>query len=57
MKWTLTTDRRDASHAPVVVVNGSRDPQSLILDIEAGEGIILDAGDSYDPDGHGLMFS
>lgn len=59
MQWTLTSDPTKANHAPVVSVNGSEpgDAQPLILRIEAGEEVELDATGSYDPDGDDLTFS
>ncbi|KAL3443601.1 hypothetical protein BJX65DRAFT_298234 [Aspergillus insuetus] len=57
MQWTLTDDPKRASHQPVVTVNRSTGPQPLLLDIEPGEIVYLDASDSYDPDGGSLSFS
>ncbi|RDW76324.1 uncharacterized protein DSM5745_06316 [Aspergillus mulundensis] len=57
VKWTLSPDQAASNHAPVVVVNGSRGPEPLSLSVEAGAAIILDASDSYDPDGDQLTFS
>ncbi|KAI1839368.1 hypothetical protein JX266_014421, partial [Neoarthrinium moseri] len=58
MRWTLTNDRSQANHAPVVMVNGSSPgPEILFLDAEAGSEVLLDASDSYDPDGDDLSFT
>ncbi|CAG7921567.1 unnamed protein product [Penicillium olsonii] len=56
MRWTSSVDIGQANHAPVVVVNGSRGPDPLLVDLEAGESLILDASGSYDPDGDRLTF-
>ena len=57
MRWTLTDDFGGANHAPVVVVNGSNTgPEPVHLRVEAGETVVLDASESYDPDGDALSF-
>ncbi|OAL51487.1 DUF1593-domain-containing protein [Pyrenochaeta sp. DS3sAY3a] len=57
MQWTLTNDRNKANHAPVVIVNGSSSsPEPLLIEAEANTEIILDASQSYDPDGDELSF-
>ncbi|KAM5349056.1 hypothetical protein ACJ41O_008879 [Fusarium nematophilum] len=57
MQWTLTSDVRDANHAPVVFVNDSTSgPEPLIVEVEAGDKITLDASRSYDPDGDLITF-
>ena len=57
MKWTLTADISLANRAPVVVVNGSEGPEALLLSVEAGDEVVLDASKSYDPDNGKLNFS
>ncbi|KAL4789337.1 hypothetical protein BDV19DRAFT_395155 [Aspergillus venezuelensis] len=56
MSWTLSSDICKANHAPVVVVNGHTGPAPLMLDVEAGGCVLLDASQSYDPDGDALAF-
>ena len=57
MRWTLTADIKAANHAPVVIVNGcSPGPEPVMLEAEAGTEIMLDASQSYDPDGDRLSF-
>lgn len=56
MRWTLSPDMGVANHAPVVIVNGSRGPEPLYLEVEAGGSMVLNAEDSYDPDGDALSF-
>ncbi|KAL4860580.1 hypothetical protein BDV12DRAFT_204889 [Aspergillus spectabilis] len=57
MQWTLGNDPKQASHQPVVTINGSVGAQPLLLEIQAGEVVHLDASASYDPDGGSLSFS
>lgn len=58
MEWTLTDDPSKTNHAPVVFVNDSTGgPEPLLLEIEAGEKLILDASKSYDPDGDDIAFN
>jgi hypothetical protein len=55
MQWTLTNDRKKTNHEPIVIVNGnSPGPEPLMLEAEAE--VILDASQSYDPDGDRLSF-
>lgn len=57
MQWTLTNDRKQANHAPVVIVNDSSSgPEPLMLDVEVGAEVVLDATRTYDPDGGNLTF-
>ncbi|KAM0438679.1 hypothetical protein ACHAPT_001435 [Fusarium lateritium] len=57
MQWTLTDKFEDVNHAPVVFVNDSTGcPEPLLLEVEAGEKIVLDASKSYDPDGGEITF-
>lgn len=50
IQWTLTRDFSNASHPPVPVVNGTQGPRFLNLTVQPGESLVLDAGQSYDPD-------
>jgi hypothetical protein len=56
MQWTLTDKLDQVNHAPVVVVNGSSGPQPLQLEVEAGQTVLLDASESFDPDGTHITF-
>ncbi|KAJ6028772.1 hypothetical protein N7540_004348 [Penicillium herquei] len=56
MQWTLTPDRSTVNHAPVVIVNGHEGPEPLYIDAEVETEIVLDASESYDPDGDDLTF-
>lgn len=55
MRWTVTSSFWDASHPPVPVVNGTAGPDLLNLTVQAGQSIILDASQSYDPDHPGTI--
>lgn len=58
MQWTLTSDLSKSNHAPIVILNGGSDgPDAVILEVEAGEKLVLDASKSYDPDGDELTFN
>ncbi|TPX10055.1 uncharacterized protein E0L32_001252 [Thyridium curvatum] len=57
IQWTLTDDFTKANHAPVVSVNGSTGPEPLTVEVEAGSEVVLDASETYDPDGDELTFS
>jgi hypothetical protein len=57
IQWTLSADPSSANHAPVVIVNDSHGPEPLLIFIEAGEEVVLDASKSYDSDGDKLTFS
>lgn len=57
MQWTLSNKFEAANHAPVVIVNDSTNgPEPVLLEVEAGEKVVLDASRSYDPDGDKLTF-
>ncbi|KAF5010318.1 hypothetical protein FDECE_3523 [Fusarium decemcellulare] len=57
MQWTLTDHFGAVNHAPVAFVNDSTGgPDPLLIDIEAGEKLVLDASRSYDPDGDKITF-
>lgn len=57
MQWTLTDNPSAANHAPVVFVNDSTGgPEPLMVEVEAGEKLVLDASKSYDPDGDLITF-
>ncbi|KNB17717.1 hypothetical protein FOXG_15488 [Fusarium oxysporum f. sp. lycopersici 4287] len=58
MQWTLTDDPSKANHAPVVFVNDSTGgPEPVLIEVEAGEKLLLDASRSYDPDGQDITFN
>jgi hypothetical protein len=56
MDWT-TRDVKDANHNPRVVVNGRPGREPLVLDVEVGRAVVLDAAGTTDPDGDPLAFS
>ncbi|KNG88493.1 hypothetical protein ANOM_003256 [Aspergillus nomiae NRRL 13137] len=58
MQWSLGSDRSKANHAPVAIVNESNaGPDPLFLESVAGSEVLLDASQSYDPDGDELTFT
>ncbi|KAL2840187.1 hypothetical protein BJY01DRAFT_236810 [Aspergillus pseudoustus] len=57
VQWALTGNPREANHVPVVTVNGSTGAEPLLLEVEAGDVVHLDASATYDPDGDSLSFS
>ncbi|KAE8318792.1 hypothetical protein BDV41DRAFT_589598 [Aspergillus transmontanensis] len=58
MQWSLESDRSKANHAPVAIVNESNaGPEPLLLESVAGSEVLLDASQSYDPDGDELTFT
>jgi hypothetical protein len=55
MDWTVT-DFAHANHNPVVSVNGDKGTAPVVMDVEVGSPVTLDAGASRDPDGQRLHF-
>jgi len=55
MDWCVG-DYKDCNHAPVAMVNGSKDRNPLSIKVKNGKTIILDASDSFDPDNDELSF-
>ena len=55
MSWTVN-DYAHANHNPVVEVNGESGTAPIVVDAEVGKPIVLDAGESRDPDGQALRF-
>ena len=56
MRWTLNTNAADANHHPVAVVNGTCGLDAMEISFKLGESVILDASESWDPDGDELVF-
>lgn len=50
MRWTITSDFREAVHPPVPIVNGQKGPNHMTLSVHSGDTITLDASESFDPD-------
>ncbi|KNG90133.1 cellulose-binding protein [Aspergillus nomiae NRRL 13137] len=57
MRWTLTDDVTKANHHPLVKVNGSSGLEPVDVYGVAGSEVIVDAGESVDPDGDELTFN
>ncbi len=55
MTWTVA-DFAHANHNPIAVVNGQSGTAVIEMDVEAGKSVLLDAGQSSDPDGQSLYF-
>lgn len=55
MDWTIK-GARDANHNPRVVVNGRVGTEPLVMDVEVGKPVALDASGTTDPDGHALRY-
>ena len=59
MQWTLRPNGpgSNTSHPPVVVVNESCSTLPIEIEAPVNSTIVLDAGDSYDPDGGALTYN
>jgi len=55
MSWTVA-DFAHANHNPIAVVNGQTGTAPIEVDVNAGQSIVLDAGQSTDPDGQPIAF-
>jgi Protein of unknown function (DUF1593) len=53
MDWSLR-DFAHANHAPRVVVNGDAGEHALVIDVDVGQDVMLDANGTTDPDGDAL---
>jgi len=55
MDWCVG-DYTECNHAPVPIVNGSKERKPLSVKAKKGEPVVLDASDSFDPDSDKLSF-
>ncbi|MEO8367796.1 MAG: DUF1593 domain-containing protein [Candidatus Solibacter sp.] len=55
MDWTVE-DFAHANHNPAVSVNGDKSTAPVVIDVEVGKPVTLDAGATRDPDGQRLHF-
>jgi hypothetical protein len=56
MDWTIKSFA-EANHNPVVVVNGQSGTAPIFVEAVVGQPVVLDAGQSHDPDGQALRYS
>ncbi|KAI1407153.1 DUF1593-domain-containing protein [Hypoxylon sp. FL1857] len=56
MYWTLSDTYEDSNHHPVVIINGAYGPDVMTVSSTAGEPVILNASESWDPDNDELSF-
>ncbi|KAM5347478.1 hypothetical protein ACJ41O_010483 [Fusarium nematophilum] len=56
MQWTVESRFAKNNHPPVAIVNGSCGPSPLEIRYKPGDSIVLDASESWDPDGDRLDF-
>lgn len=57
MQWTLTSDFTKVNHSPIAVVNGDKGLSTVFIDADSGSTVVIDASQSYDPDGDDLSFN
>ena len=55
MDWTIK-DYSHANHNPLAEVNGQSGTAPIMIDVEVGKPVLLDASQSRDPDGQGLHY-
>jgi hypothetical protein len=56
MKWTVSSDYIKANHHPHIVLNGDSTKNMIEMSVHAGSSLILNARNTYDPDGNNLMY-
>ena len=56
MAWSMTSDRKQANHAPIVRLNGKDGLAPVEISACPGKPVILSAAGSSDPDGNALSF-
>ena len=55
MTWTVA-DFAHANHNPVAIVNGKGGTDPIEMDVPVGRSLLLDAGQSSDPDGQPIHY-
>lgn len=55
MAWTVA-DYKHANHNPIAVVNGKSGTEPIEIDVQVGQTVTLDAGESSDPDGQQIHY-
>ncbi|KAJ8083625.1 hypothetical protein PM082_009500 [Marasmius tenuissimus] len=56
MQWSVNGDVANANHHPVAVVNGTCGFGAMEVPFKLGDSVVLDASETWDPDGDGLVF-
>jgi hypothetical protein len=56
MDWAVT-DYAHANHAPLIEVNGEAGTAPIVMDVEVGKPVVLDASRSHDPEGQRLHYA
>ncbi|KAF4978867.1 hypothetical protein FZEAL_4827 [Fusarium zealandicum] len=56
IQWSMTDDFAKVNHHPVVVIDQNTSPEPIVMEVQAGKSVMIDASQSYDPDGDELMF-
>ncbi|PNS18171.1 hypothetical protein CAC42_3616 [Sphaceloma murrayae] len=56
MRWSVDADASRVNHIPIAFVNGSCSFRPLEVSYRLGDSVVVDASQSYDPDGDRLSF-
>lgn len=58
VKWSCTNKYENANHHPIILIDDEKFPTRDVLNmnVKAGQRIIFNVKDSYDPDGNNLSF-
>lgn len=56
MDWTIS-DYRHANHNPIVEVNGHPGTETIVIEAQVGQPVVLDAAQTRDPDGQTLHYT
>lgn len=56
MQWSVTPNYKEVDHNPIAILNGDKTLDFLYIDAKPGEEVLLNAAESFDPDGDSLSF-
>ncbi|KAF2104109.1 DUF1593-domain-containing protein [Rhizodiscina lignyota] len=56
MAWSVNGDYKSNNHHPIAIVNGTCGPKVMTVNYKFGNKVVLDARESWDPDGDSLRF-